>query len=82
MQNSLETKEEKNSYQFRTKMPLGLIGQGFFAESNIVVFVLKLIDIIHVIFGFQIVTRKQSHVLYLRLYLGPKPYNFPMINVS
>ena len=27
-------------------------------------------------FNFKIVTRKQSHVLYLSLYLGPKPCNF------
>ena len=34
-----------------------------------------------VIFNIYIVTRKQNHVLYLRLYLGPKPCNFPMINI-
>ena len=33
-------------------------------------------------FQFLDLTRKQSHVLYLRLYLGPKPCNFPMINVN
>ena len=32
--------------------------------------------LILVIFNFKIVTRKQSHILYLRLYLGPKPRNF------
>ena len=35
-----------------------------------------------IIFNFYIVTRKQSYVLYLRLYPGPKPCNFPMINVN
>ena len=35
--------------------------------------------LIFVIFNFKIVTRKWSYVLYLRLYLEPKPCNFPMI---
>ena len=35
-----------------------------------------------IIFNFYIVTRKQNYVLYLKLYLGPKSFNFPMINVN
>ena len=35
-----------------------------------------------IIFNFWIVIRKQNYVRYLRLYLGPKSCNFPMINVN
>ena len=46
MEKSYE-KKKKNSYQFRTKTPLGLIDQEFWPESNMRIFALKLVDHIY-----------------------------------